>query len=34
MRKPNIIWFMFDSLRNEFLNEFGCKEIECELSIS
>ena len=21
--KPNIIWFMFDSLRNEFLNEFG-----------
>lgn len=20
---PNIIWFMFDSLRNEFLNEFG-----------
>lgn len=28
MRKPNIIWFMFDSLRNEFLNEFGCKEAE------
>ncbi len=21
--KPNIIWIMFDSLRNEFLNEFG-----------
>ena len=26
--KPNIIWFMFDSLRNEFLNEFGCIEAE------
>ena len=21
--KPNIIWFMIDSMRNEFLNEFG-----------
>ena len=26
--KPNVIWFMFDSLRNEFLNEFGCEEAE------
>lgn len=23
MNKPNIVWFMLDSLRNEFLNEFG-----------
>ena len=23
MEKPNIIWFMIDSMRNEFLNEFG-----------
>ena len=23
MEKPNIIWFMVDSMRNEFLNEFG-----------
>lgn len=23
MDRPNIIWLMFDSLRNEFLNEFG-----------
>lgn len=26
--KPNVIWLMFDSLRNEFLNEFGCEEAE------
>lgn len=25
MEKPNIIWFMIDSLRNEFLNEFGAE---------
>lgn len=28
MNKPNIIWFMFDSLRNEFLNEFGNSNME------
>ena len=25
MKRPNIIWFMIDSLRNEFLNEFGAQ---------